>query len=140
MNSYLTFDKGKSETVLFKMGLCLWICRDSKILKSVILLDVPIIVKSRICTLELQERLWSLILFWHGWEIGMFVLGVTAAWMVRDPNVKSATCRSNVARRAPVGTVFIMNKYCSDRISEHNGGRLCNETRNICFVYCLRLF
>ena len=49
MQSYLTIDKEKAETVLFKMGLCLWICRDSKILKSVILLDVPITVKSRIC-------------------------------------------------------------------------------------------
>ena len=42
MQSYLTIDKGKTETVLFKMGLCLWICRDSKILKYVILLDIPI--------------------------------------------------------------------------------------------------
>ena len=24
MQSYLTIDKGKAETVLFKMGLCLW--------------------------------------------------------------------------------------------------------------------
>ena len=46
MQVYLTNDKGKAEKVLFKMGLCLWICRDSKILKSIILLDVPIIVKS----------------------------------------------------------------------------------------------
>ena len=42
MQSYLIIDKGKAETVLFMMGLCM----DSKILKSVILLDVPIIVKS----------------------------------------------------------------------------------------------
>ena len=42
MQGYLTIDKGKAETVLFKMGLCFWICRDSTILKSVILLDVPI--------------------------------------------------------------------------------------------------
>ena len=34
MLSYLTIDKGKAETVLFKMGLCLSICRYSKILKS----------------------------------------------------------------------------------------------------------
>ena len=34
MQSYLTIDNGKAETVLFKMGLCLWICSDSKI-KSV---------------------------------------------------------------------------------------------------------
>ena len=35
MLSYLTIiDKRKAETVLFKMGLCLWICRDSKILKA----------------------------------------------------------------------------------------------------------
>ena len=54
MQSYLTIDKGKAEIVLFKMGLSLWTCRDPKILKSVILLDVPIIVKSRICTVELQ--------------------------------------------------------------------------------------
>ena len=66
MQSYLTIDKGKAETGLLKMGLCLWIYRDSKI-ESVILLDVPIIVKSLVCTLE---RLWSLILLWHGWEIG----------------------------------------------------------------------
>ena len=78
MQNYLTIDKGKAETVLFKIGLCLWICRDSKILKPVILLDVPIIVKSRICTLELQKRLWSLILLWHGWEMGM-------AWGVGGP-------------------------------------------------------
>ena len=32
-----------------------------------------------VCTLELQERLWSLILLWHGWEMGMFVLGLTPA-------------------------------------------------------------
>ena len=57
MQSYLAIDKGKVETVLFKMGLCLWICRDSKFLQSVILFNVPILVKSRICTLELQERL-----------------------------------------------------------------------------------
>ena len=25
MQSYLTIDRGKAETVLFKMGLCLWI-------------------------------------------------------------------------------------------------------------------
>ena len=37
MHSYLTIDKGKSKTVLSKMSLCLWICRDSKILKSVVL-------------------------------------------------------------------------------------------------------
>ena len=79
MKSYLAIDKGKAETVLFKMGLCLWICRDSKILKYVILLDVSIIIKSQICTLELQERLWSLILLWHGWEMGMLVLGLTPA-------------------------------------------------------------
>ena len=75
----LTIDKGKAELVLFKMGLRLWICRDSKFLKSVIFLDVPIIVKSRICSLELQERQWFLILLWHGWEKGMFVLGLTPA-------------------------------------------------------------
>ena len=42
MQSHLTIDKVKAETVLFNMGLCLWRCRDSKILKSVIILDVPI--------------------------------------------------------------------------------------------------
>ena len=42
MQSYLTIDKGKSETVLFKMGLCLWIFWDSKILQFVILLDVSL--------------------------------------------------------------------------------------------------
>ena len=42
MQSYLPIYKGKAETVLFKLNLCLWICRDSKILKSVILLDIPI--------------------------------------------------------------------------------------------------
>ena len=53
MQSHLTIDKEKAETVLFKMGLCLWICRDFKFFnKSVILLDVPI-VKSRISALEL---------------------------------------------------------------------------------------
>ena len=55
MQSCLTIGKEKAETLLFKMGLWLWICRDPKILKSVILLDVPFIVKSRICTVELQE-------------------------------------------------------------------------------------
>ena len=79
MESYLTIDKGKAEKVLFKMDLCLWICRDSENLKSVILLGVPIIVMSRICTLELQEKLWSLILLWHGGEMGVFVLGLTPA-------------------------------------------------------------
>ena len=59
MQSYLTIDKGKAETVLYKIGLCLWICRDSKILKSVTLLDVLIIVQPRICTMELQERLYK---------------------------------------------------------------------------------
>ena len=44
MQGYLTIDRGKAETVLFKMALCLWKCRDSQILKSVTLLDVPIIV------------------------------------------------------------------------------------------------
>ena len=34
MQSYLTIDKGKAETVLFNMGLRLWICRGSKILKN----------------------------------------------------------------------------------------------------------
>ena len=45
MQSYLTMGKGKAETVLFKMGLyaCEYICSDSEILKSVILLDIPII-------------------------------------------------------------------------------------------------
>ena len=51
MESYLTIDKGKAETVIFKMGLCLCICRDSDILKSVILLDVPIIVLRQVQTL-----------------------------------------------------------------------------------------
>ena len=60
LQSYLTINKEKAEIVLFKMGLCLWICRDSKIIKAVILLDVPITYskKPRICTLELQERLY----------------------------------------------------------------------------------
>ena len=79
MQCYLTIDKGKAETVLFKMGLCLWICRDSKILKSVILLDEPIIVKSLIYALELQEMLWTLILLWRGWDMEMIVLGLTPA-------------------------------------------------------------
>ena len=35
-------DRGKAETVLFKMGLCLWICRDPKLL---LLLAVPFTVK-----------------------------------------------------------------------------------------------
>ena len=53
MQGYLIIDKGKAETVLFKIGLWLWIyiCKDSKILKSVILLDVPITARSRVCTL-----------------------------------------------------------------------------------------
>ena len=51
MQSYWTIDRGKAEIVLFKMGSCLWICRDSNILKSVILLDVPFIVKSWVCTM-----------------------------------------------------------------------------------------
>ena len=58
MQSHLTINKGKAETVLFIMGLGLWTCRDSNTLKSTIILSVPIIEKSRICTLELQERLW----------------------------------------------------------------------------------
>ena len=103
MQSYLAIEKGKVESVLFKMVLCLWICRDSKILKFVILYDVPIIVKSRICALELQEMPWPLILLWHGWEMGMFVFRLTPAY----PGVKSATGRANVARRAPRATVFI---------------------------------
>ena len=37
MQSYSTLDKGKAETLLFKVNLCLRIWRDSKILKSVIL-------------------------------------------------------------------------------------------------------
>ena len=83
MQIYLTIDKGKAETLLFKMGLCLWILRDSKILKSVILLDVPIIVKSRVCTMELQERLWSLKNTAPAWlgigDVRLFVLGLTPA-------------------------------------------------------------
>ena len=66
MQSFLAIDKGKAETVLFKMGLCLWIYRDSKILKSVILNGRTYYSKVRsmyICTLELQERLWSLYCF-----------------------------------------------------------------------------
>ena len=62
--------------MLFKMGLCLWICRDSKILKYVILLDVLIIVKSRICTLGNED-----------------VHTRTNSRMLRDPGVKSATGR-----------------------------------------------
>ena len=42
MQSHLTIDKGKVETMIFNMDLCLWICRDSNFFKSVILLDVPI--------------------------------------------------------------------------------------------------
>ena len=33
MQSHLTIDKEKAETVLFKMGLCLWICRDFNFFK-----------------------------------------------------------------------------------------------------------
>ena len=73
----------KVETVIFKMGLCLWVCRDSKILKTFTLLHKPIIEKSRICALELQERVWSLILLWHGIEMGIFVLGLTPAYAQR---------------------------------------------------------
>ena len=101
MQSYLTIDKGKAETVLFKMGLCLCLCRDSKILKSVILLDVPIKEK-----LELQERLWSLILLWHDRENGDVRPRINSI-MLRDPVVKSATGRANVASRAPPSKVFI---------------------------------
>ena len=37
MQGYLTIDRDKTETVSFKMGSCLWICSDFKILKFVIL-------------------------------------------------------------------------------------------------------
>ena len=110
MQIYWPIDKGKADTVLFKIGLCLWICRNFKILNYVILLDVPIIVNSRICALALQERLWSLILLWHGWEMGMFVLGLSPA-MLRDPGVMSATGRANVAIRAPRATAFIYHTW-----------------------------
>ena len=100
MQGYLTIDRGKTETVLFKIGLYLWICSDSNFFKSVILWDAPIIVKSRICTLELQERMWSLILLWHVWEMEMFVLGLTPACSVilerslRQVDLSQTPCRS----------------------------------------------
>ena len=39
--------------------------------------------------------------------MGMLVLGLTPAWSDRDPDVKSATGRANVARREPRAVVFI---------------------------------
>ena len=109
MQSYLTIDKGKAETLLLKIGLCLWMCRDCKILKSVILLDVPIIVKPRICTLELQEKVMvsNTALAWLG---NGDVRPRTNSTMLRDPSVNFATSRANVARHAPHATVFI---YCT---------------------------
>ena len=132
MQSYLTIDKGKAESVLLKMGLCLWKCRYSKILKSVILLDVPIIVKSRIiCSLELQERLWSAL----AWLRNGDVLLRTYSSMLREPCVKSATARSSQwsKTRTTRNSIYILH-----RISENMGGRLCNERRKICFVYCFK--
>ena len=74
-----------------------------KFFKPVVLLDVPIIVKTGICTLELQEWLGSLILLWLG---NGDVRTRTNSSMLRDPGVKSETGRAN-ARRAQRATVFI---------------------------------
>ena len=64
--SYLTIDKGKAKTVLFNLCLCLWICRDSKIPKCVILLDVAIYYsKVTNMYIGIAEKLWSLILLLH---------------------------------------------------------------------------
>ena len=101
MQGYLTIDKGKEKTALFKMGLCLWICRDSKILKSVMLFDVPIIVKSRI---YVHWNCSNTALAWLGHGD---VRPRTNSCMLRDPGVESATGRANVARRALRATVFI---------------------------------
>ena len=126
MKSYFTADKQKTEKVL-----CLWICRDSKILKSVMLLDVPIIVNSsQICTWELQGKLWSLILLWHGWEIGMFVLVLTPAWSDQRP------CREVCGRSSQCSKTRTARNsiYILHRISEHKGGRLCNECMHISLI------
>ena len=52
----------------------------------------------------------------------------TNSSMLRDLDVKSATGRANVARRAQGATVFIY--YTGSQISREV------ETRKECFVYC----
>ena len=59
--------------------------------------------------------------------------------MLRDPGVKSATGRVNVARRALRATVFI---YCTGSQSKGEVVFVTKQGRysfNF-FVYCLRLF
>ena len=106
MQRYLTVDKGKAETVLFKMGLWLWICRDSKILKSVVLLDVHIMY-SKVTNMYIgivgKAMVSNTALAW----LGNGDVRPRTNSMLWDPGVKSATGRANVARRASLATVFI---------------------------------
>ena len=109
------------------MILYLWICRDSKILKLVIFkIGHTYIEKSGIAGKVMVSYA---TLAWLGNED---VRPRTNSSMLRDPDVKSATGRANVARRAPRAAVFFILLW----ILEHKLGRLCNEKRKICFVYC----
>ena len=69
------------------MGLCLWMSRDSKILKSVTLFDEPMIEKLRICMSELSNT--------------------TLAWL-GNRDVRSRTNFSYISR---TNVVLIIYKY-----------------------------
>ena len=108
MQSCLAIDKGKAETVLFKICLCLWICRDSKILKSDILLPIGRTYYCKVTNMYIgiagKSMVSNTALAWLGNED---VRPRTNSSMLKDPDVKSATGRANAARRALRATVFI---------------------------------
>ena len=103
MESYLTIDKGKAETVLFW-----WVYASeyAGILKF--LLDVPIISYNKVTNMYIgiagKAMVSNTALAWLG---NGDVRPRNNSSMLRDPGVRSSIGRANVARGAPRATVFI---------------------------------
>ena len=108
MQSYLTIYKGKAKTELFKMDLCVWICRNCKILKSVCYI-IGRTYYSKVMSMYIgiagKAIVSNTALAWLGnWNVHART-NSSMECMLRDPG--EATVRANVARRALRATVFI---------------------------------